>query len=148
MGHTTGRIAAALGAPRHVIEPLIRGERATVTTALGDDINRLWDTWWDKRPLCHTPAQKAAACKALQRAAVHNWPCPAALDEDELDLPGYRPSARWRYARGTGIAAEDPLSKIREATHNKGRDGLPAVRRMKMQPIQAHTQAQAEPEAG
>jgi hypothetical protein len=111
MGHTTGRIAAALGASRHVVEPLIRGERATVTTALREDINRLWDAWWDKRPPCHTPAQKAAACKALQRAAVHNWPCPAALDEDELDLRGYKPAGGWRYARGTGIAAEDPLGK-------------------------------------
>jgi hypothetical protein len=111
MGHTTGRIAAALGAPRHIVEPLIRGERATITSALHEDINRLWETWWDKRPRCHTPAQKAAACKALQRAAVHNWPCPAALGEDELDTPGYQPSARWRYARGTGIAAEDPLGK-------------------------------------
>jgi hypothetical protein len=111
MGHTTGRLAAALGAPRHVIEPLIRGERATITTALGEDIHRLFDAWWDKRPPRRTPAQKAAACNALQRAAVHNWPCPAALDEDELDLPGYQPTARWRYARGTGIAAEDPLGK-------------------------------------
>jgi hypothetical protein len=49
----------------------------------------------------------------LQRAAVHNWPCPAALDEDELDLPGYQPTARWRYAAGTGIAADDPLGKTR-----------------------------------
>lgn len=125
MGHTTGRIAAALGTPRHVIEPLIRGERATTTTALRDDINRLWDAWWDKRPPRHTPAQKAAACKALQRAAVHNWPCPAALDEDELDLPGYQPSARWRYAHGTGTAAEDPLGKTTSRTPRRRPAGLP-----------------------
>ncbi len=114
MGHTTGRIIRALGTTRHIIEPLIRGERATITMALRDDIHRLWDAWWDKRPPRRTPAQKAAACKALQRAAVRNWPCPAALDEDDLDLPGYQPTARWRYARGTGIAAEDPLGKTRK----------------------------------
>jgi hypothetical protein len=111
MGHTTGRIARALGAPRHLIEPLIRGERATIPTPLRDDVRRLWDAWWDKRPPRRTPAQKAAACKAWQRAAVHNWPCPAALDEDELDLPGYQPAARWRYATGTGTATDDPLGK-------------------------------------
>jgi hypothetical protein len=47
----------------------------------------------------------------LQRAAVHNWTCPAVPDEDELDLPGYTPSARWRHVRGAGIATEDPLGK-------------------------------------
>jgi len=115
MGHTTGRLTRALGAPSHVIEPLIRGERATIASALRADINRLFDAWWDKQPPRQTPPQKTAACKALQRAAVHNWPCPAALDEDELDLPGYKPAGRWRYAHGTGIAIEDPLGKRRQA---------------------------------
>jgi hypothetical protein len=44
---------------------------------------------------------------------VHGWPCPAALDEDELDQPGYQHTARWRHARGTGIADHDPLGKNR-----------------------------------
>ena len=115
MGHTSGRITRALGAPSHIIEPLIRGERATITPALRTDINRLFDAWWDKQPPRQTAAQKTAACKALQRAAVHNWPCPAAMDEDELDLPGYKPAGRWRYAQGTGIAIEDPLGKWHQA---------------------------------
>ena len=42
MGHTTGRITRALGAPSHIIEPLIRGERATIASALRADINRLF----------------------------------------------------------------------------------------------------------
>ncbi len=154
MGHTTGRITRALGASGRIIEPLIRGERATVASALRTDINRLFDAWWDKQPPRRTGHQKAAACKALQRAAVHNWPCPVALDDDELDLPGYKPAGRWRYAQGTGIAIEDPLGKRHQAAaentkrqagrpaetereavwdwisgrhawaHNKGRDGL------------------------
>jgi hypothetical protein len=115
MGHTTGRITRALGTSTDIIEPLIRGERATVTAPLRDDINRLFDAWWDKRPPRRTGAEKAAACKALQRAAVRNWPCPVALDEDELDLPGYRPAARWRYAQGSGIAGDDPLGRKRQA---------------------------------
>ena len=111
MGHTTGRIAEALGASSGIIERLIRGERATVTAALRDDITRLFGAWWDKRPSRRTPAERAAACKASQRAAVHNWPCPAAMDEDELDRPGYTPTVQWRYARGSGIAGDDPLGK-------------------------------------
>lgn len=110
MGHTTGRIARALATPAHIIEPLIRGDRATITTGRAD-INRLYDAWWDKRPPRRTRAEKAAACKALQRAAVNNWPCPAAMDDDELDLPGYQPYARWRYATGTGTATDNPLGK-------------------------------------
>jgi hypothetical protein len=113
MGHTTGRITAALGSASHLIEPVIRGQRATIAVPLREDITRLFDAWWDKRPPRRTAQEKAAACKARQRAAVHNWPCPAALDDDELDKPGYTPTARWRYARGTGIAADDPLGKNR-----------------------------------
>lgn len=111
IGHATGRITTALGTPAHVIEPLIRGDRATITTGLRDDISRLFEAWWDKRPPRRTPGEKVAACKARQRAALHDWPCPAALDEEKLDLPGYQPAARWRYACGTGTAAADPLGK-------------------------------------
>jgi hypothetical protein len=120
MGHTTGRITTALGSADHIVTPLVRGDRATITTVLRDDITRLFDAWWDKRPPRRTPQEKTAACKALQRAAVHNWPCPAALDEDELDQPGYTPTARWRYAHGIGIAADDPLGKHRPTGHRGG----------------------------
>jgi len=51
---------------------------------------------------------------------VNNWPCPAALDQDELDRPGYTPTARWRYAHGNGIADNDPFSK----THQKNPNAL------------------------
>jgi hypothetical protein len=103
--------AAVLGSASHIIAPLIRGDRATITTPLREDITRLFDAWWDKQPPRRTPGEKTAVRKTLQRAAVHNWPCPAALDEDDLDQPGYQPTARWRYAHGTGIAADDPLGK-------------------------------------
>jgi hypothetical protein len=117
MGHPTGRITTALAASAHVIEPLIRGDRATITPALAGDIARLFEAWWDKHPPRNTPAEKAAACKALQRAAAHDWPCPAGLDDDELDQPGYTPAASWRYAHGTGTATADPLGKHHHPHH-------------------------------
>ena len=129
LGHTSGRITRALGASANIIGPLIRGERFTVTGSLREDINRLFDAWWDKQPPRRTPAEKTAARKALQRAAVNNWPCPAAMDEDELDLPGYKPAARWRYACGTGIAGDDPLGKKRQKEPQPGRGGGQADRR-------------------
>jgi hypothetical protein len=135
MGHTTGRITTALGTSTNTVEALVRGERATVTTALAGDISRLFDAWWDKQPPRATRGEKTAACKALQRAAIHNWPCPAALDEAELDQPGYKPTGRWRYARGTGIATNDPLGKNRHK-HPEPRQA------------QAHQPAGPELEAG
>jgi hypothetical protein len=121
MGHTTRRIATALGISNHIIGPLIRGERATVTAPLRDDITRLFGAWWDKRPPSPTAAERTAACKARQRAAVNNWPCPAALDEDELDRPGYTPTARWRYAHGSGIADNEPLGKKLKQPYRGGK---------------------------
>jgi hypothetical protein len=114
MGHTTGRITTALGTSPTTVQALVRGERATVTTGLAGDITHLFDAWWDKRPPRQTRWEKTAACKARHRAAGHNWPCPAALDDDELDQPGYKPAAGWRYARGTGTAERDPLGKNRD----------------------------------
>ena len=64
MGHTARRITTALGSDSHIIEPLIRGDRMTVALSLRDDINRLFDAWWDKRPQRCTPREKAAACRA------------------------------------------------------------------------------------
>jgi hypothetical protein len=114
MGHTPQRIAAALGTTTSTINPLITGQRHTVQEPLREDITRLFDAWWDKHPPQATPAEKAAAVRALGDAAVRNWPCPAALNEDELDTPGYHPTDRWRYSKGTGPAAEDPLGKQRD----------------------------------
>lgn len=140
MGHTTGRISAALGAAPGTVEALVRGGRATVTTALRDDITRLFDAWWDKRPPRRTGGQKTAACKARRRAAAHGWPCPAALDEDELDAPGYQPTARWRPARGTSIAGDDPLGNNRP---RRPEHGQPAGR-----PAGPGLDAEPEQEAG
>jgi hypothetical protein len=120
MGHTTGGIAAALGVSSSIIGPLIRGERATVAAPLREDITRLFGAWWDKRPPRRTRAERAAACKARQRAAVNNWPCPAGLDDDELDVPGYKPTERWRYADGGGVADNDPLGKKHQNQPRRG----------------------------
>jgi hypothetical protein len=155
MGHTTGRIAAALGTTTSTIGPLVTGNRGTVPVPLRDDITALFDAWWDKHPPQATPADKAAAVRALGDAAVRNWPCPAALNEDELDTPGYQPADRWRYSKGTGPAAEDPLGKQRDLAGTQRPADLAAVPaerdaaeggwRIRQPRHQAH--AEAEPEA-
>ena len=42
------------------------------------------------------------------RAIAGNWCAGAALDDDHLDIPGYRPEHGWKSAAGTGPATDLP----------------------------------------
>src|SRR5205809_515649 len=46
---------------------------------------------------------------ARRRAIAGNWCAGAALDDDQLDIPGYRPGHGWKRATGTGPATDIPL---------------------------------------
>ena len=88
------------------IQRLVRGDAATVSPHLRDAVTDLYDAWWDKRAPGRTRAERAAVTAAPRRAIAGNW-CPgAALDDDHLDVPGYRPRHCWRPAIGTGIAGD------------------------------------------
>ena len=106
MGHGSARIARAAGVSDQAIQRLTRGEAKTVSPRLRDAVAAVYDAWWDKRAPERTRAERAAASAARRRAIRGNWCAGAALDEDELDIPGYRPAHGWRPARGTGIAAD------------------------------------------
>jgi len=106
MGHGSARIARALGVRPQAIADLVSGAAATVSPHLRDQVITLYDAWWDKRAPTRTRAERGAATAARKRAIAGNWCAPAALDDDELDTPGYRPSQGWKPARGTGIAAD------------------------------------------
>ncbi len=66
----------------------------------------LYDAWWDKRAPERTRAERAAAARARRRAAAGNWCAAAALNDNQLDIPGYRPRAGYRPATGTGVAPD------------------------------------------
>jgi hypothetical protein len=119
MGHGSARIARALGVREMTIRRLTRGDASSVSPQLRDAVTDLYDAWWDKRAPERTRAERAAATLARRRAAAGNWCAPAALDDDRLDTPGYRPRSRWRPATGTGVAP-DTYSPAR---HRKGRKG-------------------------
>jgi hypothetical protein len=106
MGHGSARIARAIGAREMTICVLVRGDTPTISPRLRDVIADLYDAWWDKRAPERTRAERAAATAARRRARVGNWCAPAALDDDQIDIPGYRPRRRWRPATGTGVAAD------------------------------------------
>jgi transcriptional regulator with XRE-family HTH domain len=106
MGHSCARIARATGISEKTIRKLIRGDTATIRPRLAEAVAELYDAWWDKRAPESTRAERTAAAAARRRAIAGNWCTGAALDDDLLDVPGYRPSHGWKPARGTGTARD------------------------------------------
>src|SRR5271167_3116249 len=106
MGHGSARTARALGVREETIQRLVRGDARSISPPLRDAIADLYDAWWDKRAPEHTRAERAAAARARRRASAGNWCAGAALHDDQLDVPGYRPRTGYRPATGTGVAAD------------------------------------------
>jgi hypothetical protein len=106
MGHGSARISRALGVREETIQRLVRGDARTISPPLRDAIADLYDAWWDKRAPERTRAERAAGARARRRAVAGNWCAGAALDDDQLDIPGYRPRTGYRPATGTGIAPD------------------------------------------
>ena len=106
MGHGSARIARALGVREATIRQIVRGDARTVSLKLRDAITELYDTWWDKRARGRTRFERGAATAARKRAIAGNWCAAAALDDDLLDIPGYRPRHGWKPATGTGVAPD------------------------------------------
>ena len=104
MGHGSAQVARAIGANERMIQRIARGDAQTVSPSLRDAVTAIYDRWWDKQAPEHTAPERAAASAARRRARRGNW-CPgAALDDDQLDQPGYQPAHGWRPACGTGTA--------------------------------------------
>ncbi len=104
MGHGSARIARAAGVREMTIRKLVRGDARTISPKLRDTITDLYDAWWDKRAPERTRAERGAATTARKCAIAGNWCAAAALDDDQLDVPGYRPRQGWKPATGTGTA--------------------------------------------
>jgi hypothetical protein len=106
MGHSSARIARAVGASDKTIRKLVRGDAKTISPQLHDAITDVYDAWWDKRAPGRTRAERTAATIARRRAIAGNWRAGAGLDDDQLDIPGYRPKSCWKPATGTGTAPD------------------------------------------
>jgi transcriptional regulator with XRE-family HTH domain len=119
MGHGSARIARALGVREMTIRRFVRGDAPTVSAGLRDAITDLYDAWWDKRAPERTRFERAAATAARRRAIAGNWCAGAGLDDDDLDTPGYRPTARWKHATGTGVAPD--IQTPRPRNHDRAR---------------------------
>jgi transcriptional regulator with XRE-family HTH domain len=106
MGHGSARIARALDVREMTIRVIVRGDAPTVSLKLRDAVTGLYDAWWDKRAPERTRFERGAATAARRKAIAGNWCAAAALDDDLLDTPGYRPSSGWKPATGTGVASD------------------------------------------
>jgi hypothetical protein len=106
MGHGSPRLARALSVRKTSIQELVSGRARTISPHLRDAITDLYEAWWDKRAPERTRAERAAAAAARKRAIAGDWCAPAALDDDQLDIPGYRPRYGWKPATGTGVAPD------------------------------------------
>ena len=104
MGHDCARIARTTRFSGQALQKITRGDTATVSPRVRDAITAVYDAWWDKRAPTRTRAERAAATAARRRAQAGNWCAAAALDDDQLDVPGYQPDQGWRPATGTGTA--------------------------------------------
>ena len=108
-----------MGTREDTIQRLVRGDARTVSPQLRDAVADLYDAWWDKRAPERTRAERAAAARARRRAAAGNWCAAAALNDHQLDTPGYRPRAGYRPATGTGVAPDIRLP-VRRHYKRKG----------------------------
>lgn len=118
MGHGSARLAWATGASEKTIRALVNGDAKAVSIRLRDTIIAVYDQWWDKRAPERNGAERAAARAARRRAIAGNWCAAAALDDDKLDVPGYKPAYGWHPATGTGVAAD--IRPPRQAQMRRG----------------------------
>jgi len=111
IGHSPARLARlarCYGAPDSegditgLLQPPSRA-KITVSRDTYHAICRLYDDLWDQAPPQDSPAERAAAAAARARARHYDWPTPAALDDDLLDDPAYRPGCGWVPATLAGV---------------------------------------------
>jgi|GEM_PF-1829952 len=120
MGHGSARIDRALSVREETIQRLVRGDARTISPQLRDAITGLYDAWWDKRAPGRTRAERAGATAARGRAIAGNWCAGAALDDDLLDVPGYRPRTGYRHRhRPRHPPACPPLPQERRMTDDR-----------------------------
>src|SRR5262249_52090829 len=106
MGHSSARVARAIGCHQQSIQRVVNGDARTISIRLHQGIVAVLNAWWDKSPPERTPSERAAASAARRRAERGNWCQAAALADELLDTPGYHPFAGYRRAHGVGIAPE------------------------------------------
>ena len=126
MGHGSARIARALGVREMTIRAIVRGDASTLSTTLRDQAADLYDAWWDKRAPERSRAERTAATAARRRAIRGNWCAGAGLDDDQLDTPGYKTTAKWKPATGTGTAPD--IQPPDRAGRNRDNPRLPNKR--------------------
>lgn len=111
IGHSSARVARAIGCHEQSIQRVVSGRAKTISADLHRAIAAVFAAWWDQTPPERTRGERAAASTARRRAMRGDWCHGAALDEELLDTPGYRPRTGYRPAIGAGVAPEIHLGR-------------------------------------
>jgi hypothetical protein len=111
MGHGSARIARALGVREMTIRGIVRGDAPTVSARLRDAVTDLYDAWWDKRAPERTRFERSGH-RCPPQGDRRQLCAGAGLDDDELDVPGYRPASGWKPATGTGTALRTSMPGV------------------------------------
>lgn len=115
----SGRDIAALVMPPS-------GAQVTVSRGTRDAICCLFDDLWDQAPPEHSPGERAAAAAARAWARQHDWPAPAAWDDDRIDDPAYQPEAGWLPATLAGVPQHRFIAPPAPITRRRARSSEPS----------------------
>ena len=118
MGHSSARIARAVGASDKTIRKLVRGDAKTISPQLHDAIADVYDAWWDKRAPARTRAERSAA-SAARRRAIAGTGAPARVSTTTSWIP---PATALRAAGNTPPALVPP----RTSSHPGDLEGIGA----------------------
>jgi hypothetical protein len=107
MGHTPTRVARAAGITPAYAREIAAGRQGGVPRETAAAVGAAYELLWDTVPPERSAADRRAAAAARHRAERQGWAAPMALDDERLDVPGYRPARRrWRQAEGRDIAPD------------------------------------------
>lgn len=105
MGWTPTRVANEWELSVPHVRKVITGDVAFIPRDMRDDIWRAYEAWWDETPSETNEFERRSASAARGRAEREGWTPPMGLDDDLIDMPGYKPARRaWIRAKGAGVA--------------------------------------------
>ena len=106
MGHSSARIARAVGASDKTIRKLVRGDAKTISPELHDAIADVYDAMVGQTRPRTQPPERTAASAARRRAIAGNWCARSGSRRRRARHPRLPPASGWKHATGTGTAPE------------------------------------------
>lgn len=91
IGWSQSQLAAMLGMTVTNFGHVINGRGVRVRRSTFEAVTALYEDLWDTPPTASRPGEARGITVAIRRAERLGWQLPMGLDDDRLDVPGYRP---------------------------------------------------------